>query len=83
MNSYRVVLTDEAQSDLDDIFDYILFESENQTVAEPFAIQLIHTIKEALSFMPARHPIYKNQVRRFIFPKHTTSFASFILSGIS
>lgn len=77
MNSYRVIFTDEAQSDLDDIFDYILSESSNAMVAESFATELIHTIKEALSFMPIRHPVYKNQVRRFVFPKHTSYCAFF------
>ena len=77
MHDYRVILTNEALSDLDDIFDYILTESASPTLAESFSTELIHTIKEALSFMPIRHPIYKYQVRRFVFPKHTSYCAFF------
>jgi transposase-like protein len=62
MNSYRVIFTHEAEKDLDNIFDYLLSESSNAIVAESFIKKLIYSVKEGLTFMPSKHPVYKNQV---------------------
>jgi len=77
MKTYQVILVAEAEQDLDEIFDYILLESQNFNIAESFTKELLLSAIETLSFMPNKHPIYKNKVHRLVFPKHTSYSAFF------
>ena len=77
MTAYKVNFTEEAEANLDNIFDFILLESADATLAESFSTSLVYTVNESLSFMPTKHPIYKRQVRRFVFPKYTNYSAFF------
>lgn len=77
MQYYTVNISDEAKQDLTKIFEFIFDESKDFTVATSFVLMLNEVIVESLSFFPAKRPIYKNNIRKFVYPKHKNYVAYF------
>jgi plasmid stabilization system protein ParE len=74
---FAVNISEGAKQDLEDIFDYIFNNSKNFSIASNFVLKLNKALVKSLSFSPTKHPIYKNKIRKFVYPQNTNYVAYF------
>lgn len=74
MKAYEVIIPQKAEEDLDAIYDYLLNISSSLNIAETFVTKLYSYIKNSLSFMPLRFPIYQNNIRKAVYSKNYIIF---------
>lgn len=60
MTTYRIVITDPAEKDLNEIIDYIAFELRSSSSAENIIIKISNSIS-SLEQLPKRHPFVKDE----------------------
>ena len=77
MENYQLIFSLESREDLISIQNYIFEESQNFSIADDFVKGLYTTLKSSLPNFPQKHPIYNNDVRKFIFPKYVHYTAYF------
>ena len=77
MKNYQLIFSLESREDLINIQNYIFEDSQNFTIADNFVMDLYQTLKSSLPYFPQKHPTHNNNVRKFIFPKHTHYTAYF------
>jgi len=70
MKNYQLIFSLESREDLINIQNYIFEDSQNFTIADNFVMDLYQTLKSSLLYFPHKHPVYNNDVRKFIFSKH-------------
>ncbi len=77
MKTYQLIFSLESREDLINIQNYIFEDSQNLSIADNFVLDLYQTLKSSLPYFPHKHPVYNNNVRKFIFPRHVNYTAYF------
>lgn len=77
MKNYQIIFAEEAKQDLINIQNYIFEDSQNLAIADNFVLDLFQAVKSSLATFPHKHPIYKRNIRKFVFPRHTNYSAYF------
>lgn len=70
MKNYEIIISKQALEDLDWIYEYIFNNSLSFYIADSFILELHHYVKNSLWYMPKMFPIYKNNVRKSVYPKN-------------
>jgi len=71
MKEYDVNISDEAKQDLRDIYDYIATDSLSRKIPDAFIGGIRNYVMESLAYFPERFPVYRNKIRRAVYPKNT------------
>lgn len=74
---YNVKITDEAERDLEQIFDHLFDDCKYFSFCYEFVNNLKGEIKKSLSFSPEKHVIYKANIRKFVSTSHKNYIALF------
>jgi len=77
MIKYQIIFSLESREDLISIQNYIFEDNHNFTIADNFVLELYQTLKSSLPYLPHKHPVYNNNIRKFIFPKFVNYTAYF------
>ena len=73
----EVHLAPEAIQDLKEIQNHLYQSSKDFTIANNFTVSLYDTLLESLPNFPEKHPVYYNNIRKFVFPKFPNYCAYF------
>ncbi|WP_143870692.1 type II toxin-antitoxin system RelE/ParE family toxin [Catenovulum sediminis] len=77
MSKYKIIFALEAKQDLIEIQNYIYEDSQSLAIADNFVLDLFQTLTGSLPSFPFKHPVYKRNIRKFVFPEHTHYCAYF------
>jgi len=83
MKRYQLIFAPESREDLISIQRYIYEDSQNFAIADNFVLDLYQALKKSLPTFPHKHPVYNNEVRKFVFPKHTNYNAYFEIDEVN
>jgi len=76
MKSYEVIMTDDADENIEQLGDYIAYDLHSPDVAQAYVEKILGEIKERLSYLPERfilaydEPDHSRQIRRMQIDNH-------------
>lgn len=77
MNPYKVIFSSESRQDLIQIYDFIYESSLDVAIAERFVEHLYQSIVSSVSLFPEKHPVYRDDIHKYVHPKHVHYSAFF------